>query len=80
MEIDAIKKELHQYIDNGDEKLLRMMLAIAKVYYRDDELEYDFTDDEIKELDERRRKWLSGESKTYTWEEAKEYITGKKKL
>jgi hypothetical protein len=40
---------------------------------------YEFTIDDVKELDERRRDRLSGKSATYTWEEAKEIITGKKK-
>jgi len=40
---------------------------------------YEFTIYDIKELDERRRDRLSGKSATYTWEEAKEIITGKKK-
>ncbi|MDB5089491.1 MAG: hypothetical protein JWR09_3485 [Mucilaginibacter sp.] len=41
---------------------------------------YEFTIDDIKELDERRRDRLSGKSTTYSWEEAKEIITGKKKI
>jgi hypothetical protein len=40
---------------------------------------YEFTIDDIKVPDERRRDRLSGKSATYTREEAKEIITGKKK-
>jgi hypothetical protein len=37
-----------------------------------------FTEEGIKEFDERREKRLRGETKTYSWEEAKEIITKKK--
>jgi len=36
-----------------------------------DDYDFEMTEEDIKELDERRRKRLSGESKPYTWEEAK---------
>ncbi len=39
-----------------------------------------FTAEDIKEFDERREKRLSGETRTYSWEEAKDIITGKKTL
>ncbi len=45
----------------------------------DDNLsDYEFTDEEIKILDERRQNRLTGKSKTYSWEEAKKIITGNK--
>ncbi|MEQ9286099.1 MAG: hypothetical protein RIG77_04275 [Cyclobacteriaceae bacterium] len=31
-----LKKELHQYIDRGDTKLLHMMQAMAKAYFEED--------------------------------------------
>lgn len=74
-----IRQKLHQYVDNGDDKLLKLMYAVAKEYTGEDDFEYEFSDDEIKFLEDRRAKRLSGESKTYTWEEAKNIITGKNK-
>ena len=78
METTIIREKLHQYIEKSDEKLLKLMYVLAKEYYEDDDFEYDFTEEDIKDFDERRKKRLSGESKTYTWEEAKKIITGKK--
>jgi len=75
MQTTAIQQELHSYIDNGDEKLLKLMLALAKDYTGDDDFEYDFTAEDIEVLDRNREKRLNGESKTYTWEEAKNIIT-----
>lgn len=79
MRVPNIRQKLHQYIDKGDEKLLKLMYAIAKEYNEEDDFEYEFTDEEIKLLDARRAKRLSGESKTFNWDEAKSIITGKKK-
>jgi len=80
MESGDIRQKLHQYIDTGDEKLLKLMYAVAREYNEEDDFEYEFTEEEIKMFDERRAKHLSGESKSYSWEEAKDIITGKKKM
>jgi hypothetical protein len=66
METITIQQELYSYIDNGDEKLLKLMLALAKDYTGDDDFEYDFTAEDIEVLDRNREKRLNGESKTYT--------------
>ena len=80
MQTTQIRQKLHQYIDNSDEKLLKLMLALAKEYNDEDDFDYEFTDADIKVFDERREKRLSGESSTHSWQEAKEIITGKKIL
>jgi len=72
MQNTQIRKKLHQYIDNSDEKLLKLMFALAKEYNDDDDFEYEFTAEDIKEFDERRGKRLKGE--------AKDIITGKRLL
>jgi len=77
METAIIRKKLHLYIDSGDEKLLKLMYALAKEYNEDDDLEYEFTKADIDEFDARRQRRLHGESKTYSWGEAKNIITGK---
>ncbi len=72
----SIKERLHQYIDKGDEKLLNLMYAVAREY-NDEEDVYALSKEEIKELDERRKKRLSGNSKMYDWEQAKKIISRK---
>ena len=78
MQTTYIRQQLHQYIDNSDEKLLQLLFALAKEYNGDEEADYQFTDADIKIFDDRREKRLNGESATYSWDEAKEMITGKK--
>ena len=77
MENVMIKEKLQQYIDSGDEKLLKLMYAVAREYTEEED-EYELTEEQIVELDRRRESWLSGESKGYSWEEAKKIITGSK--
>lgn len=73
-----IREKLQDYINNGDEKLLKLMYVMAKEYNNDDDFEYEFSEKEIEIFEERRMKRLNGDSKTFNWEEAKEMITGKK--
>ena len=80
MQTTVIREKLHQYIDSNDEKLLKLMLALAKEYNEDDNFDYEFTSAEIKLLDQRREDRLSGKSKTYSWDKAKDIITGKTKI
>jgi hypothetical protein len=79
MEPANIRQRLHQFVDKGDDKLLKLMYAVAKEYTGEDDFEYEFSDEEIKILEDRRAKRLSGESKTFSWLEAKDFITGKNK-
>ncbi|MDB4903334.1 MAG: hypothetical protein JWQ63_2615 [Mucilaginibacter sp.] len=78
MQTTQIRQRLHQYIDNSDEKLLKLMFALAKEYNDEDDFDYEFSAEDIKGFDERRQKRLSGESSTYSWNEAKEIIIRKK--
>jgi len=80
MQTTAIRQQLHKYVDSSDDKLLKLMLALAREYNDDVELEYQFTDEDIKLFDERRAKRLSGESKVYSWDDARNIITGKQSL
>ena len=70
-----IREKLHEYVDNSDEKLLKLMYALAKEYNEEDEIE--FSDEEIKLLNERNEKLLRGESTLHTWDEVKNSIIDK---
>jgi hypothetical protein len=80
MESSNLRQKLHQYIDQGDDKLLKLMYAVAKEYNEDDDFEYQFTEEEIRLFEERTAKRRSGESQVYNWKDAKEIIAGKKKM
>ncbi len=81
MQATQIRRKLHQYIDDSDENLLKLLFAVAKEYNEDDDdFEYEFTAEDIKEFDRQREKRLRGESRTYSWEEAKDIITKRKAI
>lgn len=69
-----LKEKLHQYINDSDDKLLKIMYAIAREYNDDDSI----GDSDVILLDARREKRLNGESKLYSWADAKQIITAKK--
>lgn len=80
METARLRQKLHQYIDTGDDKLLKLMYALAKEYNEEDDFNYGFTEDDIKEFDRRTHSRLNGESKAYSWPAAKEIIAGKREM
>jgi len=73
MQAVDIREILHEYVDSSDEKLLKLMLALAKEYNEEDEIDAA----EIRLLDERRQSRLNGESTLHTWNEVKKAITNK---
>ena len=48
MQTANIRERLHHFIDEGDVKLLKLMYAVAKEYNDEDDLEYEFSDEEIR--------------------------------
>lgn len=74
--LKAIKEEVKRYIDNADEKVVKMVHAMLEVAEQDDEY--------IKELDKRTKEYENGEPVTMTLEEleegAKNYRKAKKNL
>jgi hypothetical protein len=48
MQPEFIRKKLYEYVDKGDEKLLKLMYAVAKEYAGENDFEYGFNDEEIK--------------------------------
>lgn len=68
----AIKEVLHNYIDNGDDKLLQMIYAIVR--------EYDnvvLSEADTAELEARTARRKNGESEAHDWPTAKDMMTGK---
>ncbi len=74
MSAPNIRQQLHQYVDQGDEKLLKLLYALAKEYNSDKDV--DFTSDDIQHFEARSASRLREESKTYTVKEARDAITG----
>ncbi|MCU7614782.1 addiction module protein [Chryseobacterium sp. GMJ5] len=66
-----IRKRIHEFIDIADERILRIINGIINAEEQEDDYP-TIPDWHYDEINERREKYLSGESKSYTWEEVKE--------
>lgn len=74
-----IRGKLHDYVDNGDDRLLELMYTLAQEYSHSTEASF-FTKEDISIFEERRKRRITGESKVYNWADAKAIITGKRNL
>jgi hypothetical protein len=79
MTIAAIRKKLMTYIADADDKKVKGLYLFIE-----DEMNkaqsFTLSDGHLQVLDEERKKHVSGKSKSYSWDEAKEVIRGKRKL
>ena len=79
MQLNTIKEEFQHLIKNSDEHLEKQSNSILQNNNNEEEAETQFTKDDILIFDQRREKRISGESKTYSWEQAKTIIIPKEK-
>lgn len=78
METATVKEEIHQMINNiEDLEFLKAVQTIITAKVQDTSEGYELTEEEIKMLNEREENYLSGKSKTYTWEEVKSHLKPK---
>ncbi len=73
MSSTEIKEYLHKQIEVLDDRFLKAIYAMLQSYSK------EMTDPKLssgqkKELEKRRQRHLSGESKSYTWQEVKDRI------
>ena len=64
-----IRKRIHDFVDQADEKMLRIFNELISAKSSEDES--SIPKSFYEELDKRRERHLKGESKSYTWEEVK---------
>lgn len=73
-----IKEEIHQLInDINDIEFLKAVQTIISAKIQDSSDENSLTDEDIQMLNEREENYLSGKTKTYTWEEVKSRLKPK---
>jgi hypothetical protein len=75
----AIRKQLMNYIADADEKKIKGMYLLFEEEiksYKQPKL----SGRQLKILDEERKSHLAGETRSFSWAEAKQIIRGKKKI
>ena len=79
MTVAAIRKKLKMYVDDVDDKKVKALYTLLE-----DDIEesssFTLTKEHLSILDEEHALHLSGKTKSYSWEEAKEIIRGKKAM
>ena len=75
----GIRKKLHEYIADADDKKVKGMYLLLEdeIAKKDD---FICTQKHLEILEEEKRNHLNGASKSYNWEEAKEIIRGNKTM
>jgi hypothetical protein len=78
MTTTLIRKKLISYLENADEKKVKVVYTIFEDEINKDN-SFKLSKEHLKILDSEKQKHLSGKSKSYTWEAAKKIIRGEKK-
>lgn len=77
MSILDIKEKLHEYIEQSDDKLLKMIYALVKEYNEDEPFNLD--EERKKLIEAERERYLKGEGKSYSWDEVKQMAINKQR-
>jgi hypothetical protein len=70
MGVAQIREELHQFINQADERILNLIYGMMKA----DSEQGILTADQQEDLDKRIARHKNGESKSYGWSEARAQI------
>ncbi|WP_294285942.1 addiction module protein [uncultured Chryseobacterium sp.] len=65
-----IRKRIHEFIDTADDRILRIFNGIIDAEEQEED-QPSVPEWFYEELDKRKEKYISGESKSFTWEEVK---------
>ncbi len=75
MTVAAIRKKLKMYVDDVDDKIVKALYTLLEDDIEDSS-SFALTKEQLSILDEEHALHLSGKTKSYSWEEAKEIIRG----
>lgn len=70
MTTTAIRKKVHQYVDEAEEKVLEVIYSMLKIYVDEGE-ESMMSKEQKKEIDKRSKLYSQGKLKASSWEEVK---------
>jgi putative addiction module component (TIGR02574 family) len=70
-----LKQEIHGYIEQADDKVLKAIKTLVKPSI----VQIQLSKEQKQELDKRKKAHISGKSKSYTWEQTEKMLKSKKK-
>ena len=78
MTTEAIRGKVQNYLDAIDDKKIKVIYTILKSEIEETLAEYSLTENQLSEVKERRKDYLSGKSEMMSWEEVKRQLCRKK--
>ena len=78
MATEAIRGKVQNYLDAIDDKKIKAIYTILKSEIEETLAEYSLTENQLSEVKERRKDYLSGKSEMMSWEEVKRQLGRKK--
>ena len=79
MEISELKNSVLDHIETADERLLKLMKALAESYENSGNAENVLSEKQYEILEERRLRHIAGEGKSLTGEQVKQKARNAKK-
>ncbi len=79
MEISELKNSVLDHIEIADERLLKLMKALAESYENNENVENTLSEKQCEMLEKRRLRHIAGESKSLSWEQVKQSARNVKK-
>lgn len=70
MEVLSLKRIIEKSLETNDKHLLEQLVEVIENYNRNPNVTR-LSEQQLKELDKRRKEYLSGNSETFSWEEIK---------
>ena len=78
MTTEAIRGKVQNYLDAIDDKKIKAIYTILESEIEETLAEYSLTENQLSEVKERRKDYLSGKSEMMSWEEVKRQLGRKK--
>ncbi len=77
MKVAIIKEKIIHYVEDLDDKKAKALYTLLEDDI-EDQSSFSFTKEQLEILNEEHELHMSGKTKSYTWAEAKDIITGKR--
>lgn len=72
-------QKIQEYLALSDDKIIKAVYTLLEAQVKTTEVNFEFSPEQIQELNKRRKEHQSGKSKTYTFEQIKSKILAKRK-
>ena len=69
-----IREKVNEYLNQADERMLKVVYAMLKEYENIPDQKSALSDEQYKEMEKRLKNYKSGKSKGYTVEQVRQHV------